>query len=218
MGGGSADDEAGATAQGGASRLRLALRASGAGLGEIDLVTGAMNTDQRVRDVFDLGARTELTAADVLARLTPTDAERMRRRMAEVRTGDEPDVFSGEVATQDGTPRYFDLVVEIAERDEAGPRRMVGLVREVTAWVSRIREAEAERKRAEALVEQLNHRVRNNVALGEALAKSRVLVAAARQLGGTLRVETQRSERSGGPEQVALTLPLGEAAGPEGSS
>ena len=149
-----------------ARRLRLALRASGAGLGEIDLTTGALDLDDRFRDVFDLGARGELTAEDVFARLVPEDAERMRTRMREIRAGDEPDTFSGEVAATDGARRFFDLVVDVSERGADGrPRRLVGLVRDVSARVTRLKEVEAERARAEALAEELNHRVRNNFAI-----------------------------------------------------
>ena len=148
-----------------ARRLRLALRASGAGLGEVDLATGALDLDERFRDVFDLGTRGEVVAEDLFARLIPADAERMRRRMAEIRAGDDPDMFSGEVVASDG-PRFFDLVVEVSERDPDGrPRRLVGLVRDVTARVARLREVEAERLRAETLIEELHHRVRNNFAL-----------------------------------------------------
>lgn len=148
-----------------ARRLKLALRASGAGLGEVDLATGALDLDERFRDVFDLGGRTELTAEDLFARLVPEDAARMRRRMGEIRDGAEADIFSGEVAT-DGEERFFDLVVDVSEHDPDGrPRRLVGLVRDVTPRVSRLREVEAERARAEALIEELNHRVRNNFAI-----------------------------------------------------
>ena len=149
-----------------ARRLRLALRASGAGLGEIDLTTGALDLDDRFRDVFGLGHREELTAEDVFARLVPEDARRLRTRLREVRAGAEPDAFSGEVATEDGVPRFFDLVVEVSERELDGrPRRLVGLVRDVSARVTRLKEVEAERARAELLAEELNHRVRNNFAI-----------------------------------------------------
>ena len=149
-----------------ARRLALALRASGAGLGEVDLATGALDLDERFRDVFDLGGRTELAAEDLFARLVPEDARRMRARMMEIRGGDEPDTFSGEVATRDGTRRFFDLIVDVSERERDGrPRRLVGLVRDVSARVTRLAEVEMERTRAEALAEELNHRVRNNFAI-----------------------------------------------------
>ena len=149
-----------------ARRLGLALRASGAGLGEVDLATGALDLDDRFRDVFDLDARSELTAEDLFARLVPADGRRMRARMMEIRGGDEPDTFSGEVATRDGSRRFFDLVVDVSEREVDGrPRRLVGLVRDVSARVNRLVEVEAERARAETLAEELNHRVRNNFAI-----------------------------------------------------
>ena len=156
-------------------RAAMALRCGGMGVGEIDLATLDCVVDERFSAILGLEHCPAPPAQRLLGALAPTDRDRLAERLAAIRAGAPPQIFSGRC--RPGGAAHVEMDVEVIERDETGrPLRLIGLLRDVSDAVetadrlqARADALAAERDRATLLVDELNHRVRNNLSMMQAI-------------------------------------------------
>ena len=156
-------------------RAAMALRCSGMGVGEIDVTTMACRVDERFCEILGLPHVSDPDAHVLLDALVPEDRDSLVARFAAIRGGDEPRAFTGRC--RPGGAGYIEMDVEVIARNADGaPCRLIGLLRDVTEEVRaadalrhRAEALAAEKARAEALIDELNHRVRNNLALMQSI-------------------------------------------------
>ncbi|RIY02181.1 PAS domain S-box protein [Aureimonas flava] len=161
------------------ARLRLAHEAAEIGSFDYDLQTGDMVCDPRCREILGIADDEAVTFAGTFRpRIHPEDQERVEAAVRQA-TGAE-------------APGSFDLVFRTAPRDVAGsrtvhasgqsvladgaPARIVCAVRDVT------QAKEAEERQA-LLTRELQHRVKNTLAMVNALANQTMRRAASAQEG-----------------------------------
>ena len=156
-------------------RAAMALRCGGMGVGEIDLSTLECLVDERFSGILGVPHRAVASAMDLMGTLVPEDRSHFAACLSAVRSGDAPGIFSGRCGPSGAV--HFELDVQVIEHDAAGrPLRLIGLLSDVTDRVAaaerqraRAEALAAERDRATRLVDELNHRVRNNLSLMQAI-------------------------------------------------
>ena len=156
-------------------RAAMALRSGGMGAGELDVTTGRCQVDERFSAILGVPHRASVEADVLFGALVPEDARRLRERLAAIRAGSEPQSFAGRCRA--GGAAHVEMDVEVIERDEAGrPRRLIGLLRDTSEEVAaaerlraRADALAAEKARGDALIDELNHRVRNNLSIMQAI-------------------------------------------------
>lgn len=161
------------------ARLRLAHEAAEIGSFDYDLETGDMVCDARCREIFGLGVDVAVTYAQTLRPLIhPSDLDRVQGAVRH--------------AMKAPTERSFDLVFRMSGHDDGRARtvhasgqcvvadgaavRIVCAVRDVT------KAKEAEERQA-LLTRELQHRVKNTLAMVNALANQTMRRAASAQDG-----------------------------------
>lgn len=209
--------------------LSAALEAGALAIVDFDHATGRFASSPRVNDLYGYPPERELTLADVRARYHPEEAERLDQ-LARAEHGD-PSVpgfhWTLRLLIPDGSTRWVEGRGEYL-RDEAGRvLRSRGVLMDIT-----------ERKRWEEhqrlLVNELNHRVKNTLAVVQGLARQslgRSEAAARAQAAFESRLEalsaahnllTTRNWRSASVSQIisssvaAAIEPAGERVQAEG--
>ncbi|MCU1374170.1 MAG: hypothetical protein JWO68_1456 [Actinomycetia bacterium] len=114
------------------SRLRLAAELAGIGAWEIDLRTGALVWDARVRELIGVAPDMPATLESWYSVLTEEDARAGQHRMATLANYEEGlEVVYGVVGV-DGSHRRLLARGRLTGRDEQGPLRMIGVLIDVT--------------------------------------------------------------------------------------
>jgi PAS domain S-box-containing protein len=117
------------------ARLKLALESGALFYWELDVATGALVTDPRLAARLGYQAD-ELTTLEAAERTChPDDRSRVARSFAAVMTGRiNPDHSSHRLVTRSGEVLWVEASVMVTARDaDGGPRRLIGLARDVTA-------------------------------------------------------------------------------------
>lgn len=139
------------------AHARLALHAAGMGLWEWDVPGGLFTIDARFAELL---GRPELTAAPfdaaMIADMThPADREMVAAELSKVLERDEygfETMHRG--VTPDGAIVWLRARAAVVEREpEGAPRRVAGVVEDCTATQNQALEREAERRRAELVLE-----------------------------------------------------------------
>jgi two-component system, chemotaxis family, CheB/CheR fusion protein len=141
--------------------LTMATGAARLGWGTWDFADGSTVWDARGREMLGLSEH-ETKTADWFARIHPDDREPVEALVAEcMRDGR---LFDTEyrVRLPDGEERVIHATGAF-RRDEGGPKRGAGLVRDVT-------ERRRSEERQQLLIQELNHRVKNMLAVVQSLA------------------------------------------------
>jgi PAS domain S-box-containing protein len=134
-------------------RLVLATSAAAIGIYDIDVVTGAVRLDERVRELFGFGAEERVTHDALMEHVHPDDRE---ARRAALERGLDP---RGDgryrceyrtVPTAAGAARWIASSGQVSFDEESRPVRLVGVMQDVTAR----RELEEELRRAAARFER----------------------------------------------------------------
>ena len=117
-----------------AARLTIALEASGIGIWERDLRTGAMHWDERCSAIFGLdGAQDVPDLDDVLfARVHPDDHETVREAMARAVAGADEYVVESRATHTDGSLRWTVSRGRVVRDVRGEPVRLIGTVLDVT--------------------------------------------------------------------------------------
>lgn len=147
-------------------RLRLAQESAGIGTFDYDLRSGELRWDERCKAMFGLGPDAEVSyAGSFLPALHPDDRERVEAAVdltLDPSSGGTYDIVHRIVGLTDGLLRHIHAAGQtIADNGETV--RFIGAVRDVTEQM------EAE-ERQKMLTRELQHRVKNTLAMVNALA------------------------------------------------
>ncbi len=154
----------------GAARLRetqellsMSMRASRLGWGTWDFTTGIAAWDARARELIGLGEG-EDRLENWFARVHADDRARFDRTLAEGRSKGEFDGLEYRVVHRDGAVRHLHASGVLRRGGESGTIQGAGLVRDVT-------ERKDWEERQRLLVGELNHRVKNMLAVVQSIAR-----------------------------------------------
>lgn len=145
-------------------QLHFALQAGRLGSWDIDLRTGRMQASEICAANFGLSQASELSSyGALLARVLPDDLPHQKAKVKRaIDTGEELDVEYRNV-WPDGSVHWIQVRGRASYAEDGTPARMAGISLDVT-----------ERKRAEErqrlLLEELNHRVKNTLAMVQSIA------------------------------------------------
>ncbi|MBB3951570.1 PAS domain-containing protein [Aureimonas jatrophae] len=146
-------------------RLRNAHEAAALGVFELNLATGALTWDRRCREVFGIADGAIVTYPEtVLAVAHPDDRDALKDASARAFTdmSDPLDLVYRIIRPLDGQMRHVHATAQV-NRNDRGEPIFVGLLRDVTT------EKEGE-NRQRLLARELQHRVKNTLAIVKALA------------------------------------------------
>ena len=148
-----------------AARLALALETTGLGLWEYDLSNGAVIWDARMRELFGVEAETPVDSTTYITRILPDDLPAVRTAFNAALGGADNGRYFVEHRTtaSDGQQRWVRGAGRIFFDDEGRAIWALGTAQDVTDQV-------AARERQALLLDELNHRVKNNVAAVQAIA------------------------------------------------
>lgn len=210
-------------------RLRLAAEAAQVGTFEGDLVTGALDWSPRCRAIFGVGPEIAVTRADFDGLVHPDDRERVAETVRRVREPDEPSAYALEfrIVRPDGETRWVESRGRVIHGHADGarrPLRLLGAVVDVTER-KQAEEALAEALSVkEALLEEVNHRVKNSLQLVTSLCSlqashaedadvRRTLAEASRRIGviATVHERLYASHRHDSVDAADLLGDLAEA-------
>jgi len=145
-------------------RLSAALAVARLGVFENNLETQDVTLDARAREIHGFEPDAKLTAGDLFARLDDRDAERVRTEISEaLMTGRRRQQYEYRIRLPDGSIRDIVNMSDSLPEPDGRIRRVIGVFDDVT-----------ERRRAEQrqllLINELNHRVKNTLAIVQSIA------------------------------------------------
>jgi PAS domain S-box-containing protein len=176
------------------ARLRLAIEAADVAVWELDLRTGRVTGSPELNRLFGFPPAATPTLDELRARYAPGEQERMQRegqeRMARGETRIQTEF---RLVWPDGTEKWLLLRAHMAAGPNDARERVVGVVMDVT-----------ERKRAEVrlrtLVQEMQHRVKNTLAV--------VISIAQQSLRGSEEVKHAASEFTSRVKALAAATDL----------
>lgn len=145
-------------------RLGAALGIAQLGTFEWELSSDQVNLDERSKEIFAFDDKQDVKAQDVFDRIDPEDLARVRAEMDGVRANPSRLETEFRLSLPGGTARTVASISDAVIDPNGHAARMVGVFSDIT-----------ERKRAEdrqrLLINELNHRVKNMLAIVQALAQ-----------------------------------------------
>ncbi|HEY7608590.1 MAG TPA: HWE histidine kinase domain-containing protein [Alphaproteobacteria bacterium] len=145
--------------------LQLALKAAGLGVWHAALSSGELHMDANLAAMFGLPPEpVVLKDAEWMARVHPEDRPRLVAELAARRQDLKPLEIDFRTVLPDGSFRSLAVLGAVVRRDDDVAYRSVGVARDVT---ERARDA----ARRQVLLGELNHRVRNSLAVVLSLAQ-----------------------------------------------
>jgi PAS domain S-box-containing protein len=147
-------------------RLALALDASGLGLWEYDLRRDRVDWDARTRELFGAAPDETIDMERYMARLHPEEAPALRAKFEAALGGADGGRYVTEhrVLPPGGEPRWIRGWGQVLFDPSGKPVRVLGTVQDITEEV-------AARRRQALLIAELNHRVKNNMATVQSMAR-----------------------------------------------
>ena len=147
------------------SRLRLALDAAKMAAWEYDVITDTTTFSPELGRLFGFPERTTPSLDDLRRRYLPGEQERVRAAGGQaLERGETYFEVEYQVARLDGENRWMLLRGEIQLLPDGQPQRVLGVVFDITT-----QKKAAERQKL--LVDELNHRVRNTLAVVQSVTK-----------------------------------------------
>jgi PAS domain S-box-containing protein len=146
------------------ARLRIALKAAGLVLWELDLQADKVTPSPELNELFGYDTETPITAAMIRARYAPGEAERLERLGQEIALRGETSL-STEIhhLHPDGSDRFCLILAQAAAPTESSGPRAIGVLMDITA------QKENEQRLA-TIARELQHRVKNVLAIVQSLA------------------------------------------------
>ncbi|HEX6859624.1 MAG TPA: PAS domain-containing protein [Caulobacteraceae bacterium] len=155
-------------------RLALALDATGLGLWEFDILSGALDWNNRIREMYGVGADDPVSFEAFVEAVHPDDRERVLADYGEAAEAGGDFSFEHRVIQPGGAVRWLLAHGRVLCDADGVPDRALGTAMDIT-----------ERKQAEAdnrlLLDELNHRVKNSFATVTALLQLRAKKARAQE-------------------------------------
>ncbi|MGE0233184.1 MAG: sensor histidine kinase [Flavobacteriaceae bacterium] len=143
-------------------RHALALRAANIATWSWDIGSDRIVGDETLLRIFSLPPHPDISNADLISALLPADRERMRASLYAAIHRDEE--YSGEFRTADGR-RWLLGLGRVHDRAEDGTARsMFGIYLDIT-------ERKAAERKTRLLLRELNHRVKNTLAILQSVAQ-----------------------------------------------
>lgn len=144
-------------------RLALVLEATGLGLWEFDMLTGDLHWDDRMRHHFGLPPGTPVDYATYVGGLHPDDRDAVVATFRDaVAAGAEGYRTEHRTLAADGTVRWVLGCARIIRGPDGEPLQLIGSAEDITER----KEAE---ERLQLMVHELNHRVKNSMAVVQAI-------------------------------------------------
>lgn len=145
-------------------RLALVLEATGLGLWEFDMLTGDLQWDDRMRAAFGLPPGTPVDYATYVGGLHPEDRDHViATYRGAVAAGADGYRTEHRTLAPDGTVRWVLGCARIIRNGDGDPIRLIGSAEDIT-------ERKLAEERLQLMVHELNHRVKNSMAVVQAVA------------------------------------------------
>jgi PAS domain S-box-containing protein len=167
-------------------RLRFAIEAGKMAVWEIDLDLDRITPSRELNLLCGFPADAEPTLDDFRSRYAPGEEERIERESAAVRARGETQIQTTfKQLWPDGTEKWLLLRAQLAPPSKTITRRVIGVLIDITA------QKRAEQQ-AETIAAEMQHRVKNTIAVVLALAEQSLrgrtdIAEARRALAGRLR-------------------------------
>jgi PAS domain S-box-containing protein len=146
------------------ARLRLALKAAGLVLWELDLESDTVTPSPELSALFGYSPETPITAAMIRARYAPGEAARLQRLGQEMAERGETSL-STEIhhLHPDGSDRYCLILAQAAPPTENSGPRAIGVLMDITV-------RKENEQRLTTIARELQHRVKNVLTIVQSLA------------------------------------------------
>lgn len=147
------------------------LDAGRVGYWELSLPDFALQVSRRGRQIFGRDPDTPFARADFLSALPPDELERSQRLLtAAIESGEEYDAeYRLELPGRD--PWWINVRGQVVVRSGGRPRRMAGVVLDVTERRRVVVALEEAEGRQRLLIDELQHRVKNTLATVQSIAR-----------------------------------------------
>lgn len=151
------------------ARLALALDATGLGLWEYDLAADTVDWDTRTHTLFGVPQDRPIDFATYAAAVHPEDLPAVEAAYRGALAGAEGGGYVVEhrtaAAGADGSARWIRGAARVVfDKVTGAPRRVIGTAQDISAQI-------AARQAQDLLLAELNHRVKNNLATVQAIAR-----------------------------------------------
>ena len=144
-----------------------ALEAGGVGYWELDVRTMALHVSGRGKEIFGAKATEPFTYQHLENALAPEDRPRREQLVAAtLRSGAD---YDAEYLLADGA-RYVNIRGKVLRDASGRPRRMIGVVLDVTDRRAAFAAVTESERRQRLLINELNHRVKNTLATVQSIA------------------------------------------------
>lgn len=145
-----------------------ALDAGGVGYWEFDLKSEALHVSRRGKELLGVAPSRELAFADLLDRIAPQDQARPVKALESIlRTGGGVYDVEFRLIDQD---RWVNVRGRMALDASGRPRRLIGVLAEVTDRHEAFAAVSESGRRQRLLINELNHRVKNTLATIQSIA------------------------------------------------
>jgi len=148
-----------------------ALEAGQVGYWELTLPENQLQVSARGKEIMGVDAQAPFTQADMIARLAP-EAQAMREQLLAqaIATGDDYDAEYA-LAGPGLEGRWINIRGRVVAWRNGRPRRLAGVVLDVTDRRKTLRDLADAERRQRLLIDELNHRVKNTLATVQSIAR-----------------------------------------------
>jgi NO-binding membrane sensor protein with MHYT domain/two-component sensor histidine kinase len=148
-----------------------ALDAGQVGYWEAAMPNGPLHMSGQAKLILGRSPDEPIAHAELIQMLSPEDVARRERLLAQATTGGG--VYDAEYRLQSGPAagRWVNVRAHITVAKDGRPRRMIGVVMDVTDRREAFTALAASERRQRLLVDELNHRVKNTLATVQSIAR-----------------------------------------------
>ena len=147
-----------------------ALEAGGVGYWELTLPQMALQLSTRGKEILGRDAKDPFGVAELDALLPPDDPARRTLLEEAVDARREYDV-EFRAPTRDGQTRWVNVRGRVVATSDGRPRRMVGVVFDITERQEAFAQLAESERRQRLLIDELNHRVKNTLAAVQSISR-----------------------------------------------
>jgi PAS domain S-box-containing protein len=147
-----------------------ALEAGGVGYWELALPSRVLHVSPQGKALLGRGPGVSFGLTDLLALAPPTDPTREAQLEAAIESGEEYDLEL-RVPARRGGNRWVNVRGRVVDRVAGRPRRMVGVVFDITERQEAFAQVADSERRQRLLIDELNHRVKNTLAAVQSISR-----------------------------------------------